>query len=208
MPHPGEQPSQGGEGRRPRVGVIGLGRMGEAFAMNLIASGYRVTVFDRNPEKRLRLEDLGASAVDDLSGFADVDAVITSLPDDEAVENAVLGAGRLSDILGVYSMHISMSTISPGMCRRLAERHARARQIFVAAPVLGNPDMARSQQLFIIASGEEPDVRRAAEILHCLGQRIFHIGRGADAASIMKLGANALTAITLQGMGEVIAVLR
>jgi len=204
----GEQLSQGEGGRRPQVGVIGLGRMGEAFAMNLIASGFRVTVFDRNPEKRLRLEDLGACAVDDLSGFAGVDAVLTSLPNDEAVASTVLGTGGLADILGANSMHISMSTISPGMCRRLAERHSRAQQAFVSAPVLGNPDMARSQQLFIIASGPDSDVRRAAAIMRCLGQRIFYIGERADAASIMKLGANVLTAMTLQGMGEVLALLR
>ena len=35
-----------------RVGVVGLGHMGHAFAVNLIEDGYQVIVYDRNPERR------------------------------------------------------------------------------------------------------------------------------------------------------------
>jgi phosphoglycerate dehydrogenase-like enzyme len=43
----------------PRVvGVVGLGHMGTAFALNLIADGCRVLVYDRNPA---RLEALRGS---------------------------------------------------------------------------------------------------------------------------------------------------
>jgi len=192
----------------PKVGVVGLGRMGEAFALNLISSGFQVRVFDRNPEKRLHLESLGAVAVENLEGLAGIDAVITALPNDEAVASVALIKGGLADILDAASVHISMSTISPWMCRSLADRHDRARQGFVTAPVLGNPDLARNQQLFIIASGLDSDVRKVVTILRRLGQRIFYVGEKVEDAAIVKLGANSLTAITLQGMGEVLSLLR
>ena len=137
-----------------------------------------------------------------------LDAVITSLPNDEAVASVALGDGGLASVLGTAAVHVSMSTISSGLSRRLAEAHAHAGQGFVAAPVLGNPDLASARRLFVIASGERADVWTVAPVLRVLGQRVFYLGEDAGAASVMKLGANALTALTMQSMGEVLALLR
>jgi 3-hydroxyisobutyrate dehydrogenase-like beta-hydroxyacid dehydrogenase len=191
-----------------RVGVVGLGRMGEIFARNLLEAGFQVAVFDTRPERRARLAEAGARPLEDLSGAANLDAVITSLPNDEAVANVALGAGGLVDVLRTAAVHISMSTISSSLCQRLAEQHAHAGQGFVAAPVLGNPDLARDRRLFVIASGERAEVWKVAPVLHDLGQRIFYVGEDAGAAAVMKLGANALTALTMQSLGEVLAMLR
>ena len=47
-------------GRDLRAGVIGLGHMGHAFAVNLVADGYEVFVYDRDPKRAATL--IGASA--------------------------------------------------------------------------------------------------------------------------------------------------
>jgi 3-hydroxyisobutyrate dehydrogenase-like beta-hydroxyacid dehydrogenase len=52
-----------------RAGVIGLGHMGEAFARNLIADGYQVTVYDRSQARMELLKSTGAkvaSAIRDV----------------------------------------------------------------------------------------------------------------------------------------------
>jgi len=36
-----------------RVGVVGLGHMGHAFALNLIEDGYQVFVYDREPSREM-----------------------------------------------------------------------------------------------------------------------------------------------------------
>jgi 3-hydroxyisobutyrate dehydrogenase-like beta-hydroxyacid dehydrogenase len=196
------------DNRLMRVGVIGLGRMGEAFARNLLVSGFQVSVFDRQQEKREQLEQAGARAMTHLADVGGLDAVITSLPNDEAASAVALGPSGLVDALSTAAVHISMSTISPGLSRRLAERHADVGQGFAAAPVLGNPDLARERKLFIVASGDHADVAKVGPVLGALGQRIFYVGEDAGAAILIKLGANALTAMTLQSMGEVLALLR
>lgn len=194
--------------RLGRIGVIGLGRMGEAFARNLLQAGFDVSVFDRNADRRERLAQAGAQALDGLGGASALDAVITSLSNDEAVASVALGGGGLADVLKAGAVHVSMSTVSPDLCRRLAEAHGRAGQRFVAAPVLGNPDLARARRLFVIASGNPDDAQTVAPMLHQLGRRVFYLGADPGAASVMKLGANALTALTLQSLGEVLAFLR
>ena len=101
-----------------------------------------------------------------------------------------------------------MSTVSPGLSRRLAHQHELGGQGYVAAPVLGNPDLAEARKLFVIVSGASPAVDRVSPVLGRLGQRLFLLGDDPGAANLMKVAANALTALTLQSMGEVLALLR
>ena len=192
----------------PVVGVVGLGRMGAAFAANLLADGYRVWVRDRDPERIEALQARGAISSASLRDLAECDIVLTSLPNDEVLADVALGDEGLVAILGAGSVHVSMSTVSPTVSRRLAEAHANGGQGYVAAPVLGNPDFARDRTLFILAGGEVPAVEKARPVLERLGQRLFSIGEDPGLANLMKLAANVLTATTLECMGEVLALLR
>jgi 3-hydroxyisobutyrate dehydrogenase-like beta-hydroxyacid dehydrogenase len=191
-----------------RVGVVGLGRMGFALAANLCKDGFEVQVFDRNAERMEALRNSGASPTSKIADLASCRIVLSSLPDDEALGAVAFSPAGLLDSLEPRAIHISMSTVSPGLSKRLAEGHARRDQYFIAAPVLGNPDLAARRDLFIIAAGPAIAVEIARPLLERLGQRLFVIGHEASAASLMKLGANVLTASVLQSMGEVLALFR
>ena len=66
--------------------------MGEPMARNLINSGYQLTGYDTNREAVDRLAADGAEAVSSLKGAdASADVVITMLPDDRVVQEAVTG---------------------------------------------------------------------------------------------------------------------
>ena len=189
-----------------RVGVVGLGHMGHAFAVNLVEDGYQVLAYDRDPKRAAALTGARPAA-----GFADLGAcnvVLTSLPDDDALAAVALGGAGLAGVLAPGAVHISTSTVSPDISRRVAEEHARHRQDYVAAPVLGNPDFARERKLFVLAGGARSAVEKVRPLLERLGQRLFVIGEDAASANLMKLAANALTATTLECMGEVLALLR
>jgi 3-hydroxyisobutyrate dehydrogenase-like beta-hydroxyacid dehydrogenase len=189
-----------------RVGIIGLGHMGQAFAVNLIEDGHQVFVFDQDP-KRIA-EVMGARAAMQLADLAACDVVLTSLPDDDALAAVALGPEGLAAILSPNVVHISTSTVSPTVSRRVAEEHARHHQDYVAAPVLGNPDFARERKLFVLAAGPPSALEKVRPMLERLGQRLFVIGKDAALANLVKLAANVLTATTLECMGEVLALLR
>jgi 3-hydroxyisobutyrate dehydrogenase-like beta-hydroxyacid dehydrogenase len=191
-----------------RVGVVGLGRMGHAFAVNLLEDGYQVFVCDQHAERIAALQPNGAIAAPQLRDLAGCDTVLTSLPNDEALAEVALGADGLVAVLGLGAVHISTSTVSPTVSRRVAEAHANRGQGYVAAPVLGNPDFARDRKLFILAAGSPSAVKKVRPVLERLGQQLFPIGEDAGLANLMKLGANVLTATTLECMGEVLALLR
>jgi 3-hydroxyisobutyrate dehydrogenase-like beta-hydroxyacid dehydrogenase len=189
-----------------RVGVVGLGQMGHAFAVNLIADGYSVYAYDRNPQQSAAVS--GATAVPQLARLSECDAVLTSLPDDDALAAVALGPDGLVASLRPDAVHISTGTVSPTVSRRVAEEHERHGQEYVAATVLGNPDFAREHKLFVLAAGRPAVMEKVRPLLERLWQRLFVIGDDPGLANLMKLGANVLTATTLECMGEVLALLR
>jgi 3-hydroxyisobutyrate dehydrogenase-like beta-hydroxyacid dehydrogenase len=101
-----------------------------------------------------------------------------------------------------------MSTISTTAASELAAQHARFHQGYVAAPVFGNPDAAKSRQLFVIAAGAAADVERCRPIFDILGQRTFLVGTEPAIANLIKLAGNVMTATTLEMLGEVVALAR
>ena len=105
------------------VGVVGLGHMGHAFAVNLVEDAYQVFVYDRDPKRAAAL--IGASAAARLGDLSACEVVLTSLPDDDALAEVALGSEGLTAILKPGAVHISTSTVSPGVSRRIAEEHAR-----------------------------------------------------------------------------------
>jgi 3-hydroxyisobutyrate dehydrogenase-like beta-hydroxyacid dehydrogenase len=189
-----------------RVGVVGLGHMGHAFALNLVEDGHQVSVYDRDPKRAAALAC--APAAEQLADLAACDVVVTSLPDDDALAEVALGPGGLAGILAPGAVHISTSTVSPAISRRLAEEHAHHGEDYVAAPVLGNPDFARARKVFVLAAGSPSAMKKVRPLLERLSQRLFVIGEDAAMANLFKLAANVLTATTLECTGEVLALLR
>jgi 3-hydroxyisobutyrate dehydrogenase-like beta-hydroxyacid dehydrogenase len=199
--------------RLTEIGFIGLGRMGKAMAANLAAAGYRVTAYLRRPDQSKELAALGLRATTEIASVFDSDIVVSMLPDDAAVREVVFG-GQEPGVPGLASrlkhgaVHLCMSTISTSMASQVAAEHARQGQGYVAAPVFGNPDAAKTRQLFIIAAGAASDVERCQPLFDALGQKTFVVGTDPSQANLVKLLGNMMTATTLEMLGEVIAVAR
>ena len=60
----------------------------------------------------------------------------------------------------------------------------------------------------MIAAGAPEALAKVTPLLERLGERLFALGDDAGAANLMKLGGNVLTALTLESMGEVLALLQ
>ncbi|GLQ49207.1 NAD(P)-dependent oxidoreductase [Dyella flava] len=198
----------GSSGSKALIGVVGLGNMGSALAATLLSKGHAVVAYDRNPQRVEALRVEGAQGAARITDLSHCNIVISSLPDDAALESVMFSLpGGLVDILKPGALHISMSTVSAELSRRLEKRHTEAAQSFIAAPVLGNPDLAKTQRIFILAAGSAVDMQRARPLLEQLGQHIFELGEDPGAANVMKLACNVMTATTLQSMGEVLTLL-
>ena len=145
------------------VGFIGLGHMGRGMAINLRKAGHDVRAWNRTREATADLASKGLSIVSTPAEAFAGDAVISMLADDAAAR-AVFLETALLDRTSISPIHIYMATISVGLANQMEERH-KARDIaYVAAPVMGRPDVAAAAKLMIIAAGPA-DARRPTDEL-------------------------------------------
>jgi 3-hydroxyisobutyrate dehydrogenase-like beta-hydroxyacid dehydrogenase len=190
-----------------KTGFIGLGHMGSVMAKNLVIGGHDVTVFNRTPGRSRALVDLGAHEAADIAGACRGEAVITMLADDAAVEDTVLGKDGVLASLSHGAIHISMSTISVALSKRLAQAHAQAGQRYVVATVMGRPDMAAAGNLFILAAGDPATVETCGPLFDALGQKTSNVGPEPSAANLIKLTGNFLQAAVIEALGEAVALI-
>lgn len=190
------------------VGFIGLGHMGQAMARNLLKAGHRLIVYNRTRAKAEALASDGAKVARNPAETCGVDALITMLTGDEAVEAVMFGEGGALSALAPRTVHISMSTISVSLSDRLAAAHEKAGCAYLAAPVFGRPEAAAAAKLFIIAAGRPETIARCQPLFDAMGQRTFVLGETPSAANLVKLTGNFLIASMLESLGEAFALVR
>ncbi len=190
-----------------KIGFIGLGHMGAAMAANLLRAGHDVTVFNRSPGRSSSLVALGAHEATSIAAACNAEAVITMLADDNAASDIALGDGGLIARLPKGAIHVSMSTISVALSKRLAQAHAQAGQRNVAAPVFGRPDMAAAAKLYIVTAGDPATIDVCQPLFRAMGQKSFHIGAEPWAAILVKLSGNFLMASAIEALGEAVALI-
>ena len=135
------------------MGFIGLGAMGEPIARNLIKAGHALKIYNRTRSRAEALVGEGATLAETPARHATAGVVATMLADDAAVEGVVFGEHGILAGLPRGGVHISHSTISTNLSRRLTEAHRERGQFFVAAPVFGRPDAAQAARLIVVAAG-------------------------------------------------------
>ncbi|HML30523.1 MAG TPA: NAD(P)-dependent oxidoreductase [Hyphomicrobium sp.] len=189
-----------------RVGFIGLGHMGSAIATNLLKAGHEVTVYNRTRAKAEALVSHGAKIASTPGEACSGDAVFTMLADDKALESVVFDASGILADLKPDAIHISSSTISAALSKRLAEAHTKAGQRYVAAPVLGRPEAAAAAKIYIVAAGATDAVKAVSPLFDAIAQRTFVISEQAEAANIVKLSVNFLIATVIESLGETMAL--
>ncbi len=183
-----------------RIGFIGLGAMGRNMACNLVAAGFDVVVWNRSAEPVQALVDAGAT-YGEPSECAGADVLITMLTDGEALTE-VLDRYDLLAAMGERTVHVNMATVSAAAGRALAARHSESGRAYVAAPVLGRPDMAKAAKLNILAAGCESAIATARPALDALGAKLWPLGESPERANIVKLAANFMLVSAVESMGE------
>jgi 3-hydroxyisobutyrate dehydrogenase-like beta-hydroxyacid dehydrogenase len=192
-----------------KIAFIGLGGMGSAMARNLIKAGHETTVFNRTRSRSEALRSDGARVADTAAEAAqNADAVFTMLSDDSALEENILGPGKVLHTMPAGAVHISASTISVALSRRLAEAHRQKQQHYVAAPVFGRPDAAAAAKLFVVAAGDAQQIERCRPLFDAISQKTFIAGAEPPMANVVKLAGNFLITCVIESMAEAFAFAR
>jgi 3-hydroxyisobutyrate dehydrogenase-like beta-hydroxyacid dehydrogenase len=185
------------------VACIGLGRIGGGIARNIQASGCRLTVYNRNPQKTQPFVAAGAAkAASPREAAAGADIVVTCLMDDKSVlENVQRDDGILAG-LRPGAIHVGTSTISPRASTQIAELHAAHGSHYVSAPIVGRPDAATAGKLITFVAGKSEPVERCRPVIETYAAKIVVVGEDPATASSLKLVVNFFGASLLELTGQ------
>jgi len=183
--------------------------MGSAIAHNLLRAGHKVAVYNRTREKAEPLRADGAT-VSDSPGDAcrGAEAVMTMLADDAAVEAVVFGENGIAAALEKDGVHISHSTISTALARKLAAEHTRRGQRYLSVPVFGRPEAADARKLVVVPAGPADVIDRCRPLFDAIGRATFIAGTEPWQANAVKVCGNFMIASMLETFGEAFATLR
>lgn len=191
-----------------KIGFLGLGKMGSAMVRRLLMAGHRVTVWNRTSAPAQALAGEGALVADSaIEAARDQDAVITMLFNDAAHEQILFGKDGATqsgviDAISTGSLHIASSTISATLSSRLAQQHKDRRQLYVAAPVFGRPNIAADGKLWIVAAGADDAIAQARPALEPLSRGITVVGPEPVQAHALKLAGNFTISMMIQALSE------
>lgn len=187
-----------------KVGIVGLGIMGGAYARNLRAKGFEVVGYDVD---RTRMEALAEVGVEAASSPADVarrtDRLITSLPNREALMAAAAGPGGIVEA-GRPVVVADTCTLAIADKEAARQALAAAGQTLLDCPVSGTGAQAAKGDLVILASGERAGVEAMEAVFAGIGRRTHYLGDFGN-GSRMKYIANLLVTIHNVSAGEAMA---
>src|SRR3989442_7995021 len=133
------------------------------------------------------------------------EVLVTMVADDPALEAVLLGEQGALAALPRGAIHVSMNTISPGLSRRLAERHRAAGHTYVAAPVFGRPEAADGEAVDR-GDGARRGDRALPPVARRDGSGHGSGGRGAAPAHRINPPRHFLFAPPLAGPGETLSL--
>lgn len=166
----------------PRVGILGLGRMGRAMAARLAGQGFAVAGWTRSGLSPAAAGELGIAACADLAAAAAAaDILLLSLSDDAAVIAVAQQLCR-GDLGG--KLIVDTSTVGPDTLRNQATAIAKAGGGALDAPISGGPDLVAEGKAGLYVGGDAAQVARFMPVAEALSNRIHHVGDlGAGAAA-------------------------
>ena len=189
----------------PKIGFVGIGKMGTPMATRLIKAGYDVTVYDLDAKAVQELTAAGATAAANAREVADAaEIVFASLPSPQILEKVVLGDGGIAEGKAVR-IFIDISTTGPRVAAKVAEGLAGKSIAMIDAPVSGGLKGARNGTLAVMVSGPTAAIDIAKPVLENFG-KIFFLGEIQGAAQTMKLANNLLAAAALAVSSEAVVM--
>jgi 3-hydroxyisobutyrate dehydrogenase-like beta-hydroxyacid dehydrogenase len=184
------------------ISYLGLGTMGSGMASNLLKAGYKLTVWNRSVEKCEPFARKGARVAETpADAVRDVELIIYSLSNDQAVEDVVFGAQGILSGSKEGQIAIDMSTVVPATSLRELDAYAKRGVDFLDAPVFGSKNESANAKLWIMAAGNRTIFEKGKPVLEHLGQTVHYFGKTGNAVA-MKLVGNLIVALEMEALAE------
>ncbi|KAL6338487.1 hypothetical protein AAG906_020583 [Vitis piasezkii] len=184
------------------VGFLGLGIMGKAMSINLIRSGFKLTVWNRTLSKCDELVELGASIGETPAAVVKkCKYTIAMLSDPSVALSVVFDKDGVLEQICHGKGYIDMSTVDADTSSKISEAITSKGGSFLEAPVSGSKKPAEDGQLVILAAGEKALFDEAIPAFDIMGKKSFFLGQVGNGAK-MKLVVNMIMGSMMNAFSE------
>jgi 3-hydroxyisobutyrate dehydrogenase-like beta-hydroxyacid dehydrogenase len=132
--------------------------------------------------------------------------VVFTLLLNDAVLEGVLFDGGVLDAMPKGAIHVSVSTISVTLAKRLTVEHEKRGLRHVGAPVFGRPNVATEGKLWVVAGGAKDALERVRPLLEIYSRGITVVSEEPWKAHAMKLAGNFSVAAMVATLSEAMTV--
>ena len=173
-----------------KIGIIGIGMLGEAVAENLLNLGYDISVYNKTIEKTRGVEIKGATVMSSPKAVAEnTELVIIIVKDAIAVREVSFGKNGIIESGNKKLIVADMSTIDSVESKNIANEFQQNKIQKLEIPVMGGPNVAITGKLVMMASGPKTSFDYCKEIFDKIANKVFFLGEQGTANSI-KLAMN------------------
>lgn len=186
----------------PRIGFIGLGKMGGPMAANVAGAFPGLICFDAaGTSERTPPDAVAAESIAEVAQRCET--VLLSVPDGAATL-AVVAALQATERRSVRTV-IDLSTIGPAAATEAAAALAAGGVDYCDGPVSGGAAGARAATISLMFAGPTDALDANRIVLESFTGNIFHVGQRAGQGQAMKLLNNFLSATALAATSEALA---
>ncbi|HEY6689168.1 MAG TPA: 2-hydroxy-3-oxopropionate reductase [Propionibacteriaceae bacterium] len=189
-----------------KIGFIGLGIMGKPMAANLIKAGHELVVSTHNEAAASELAELGASTgVTPREIAAQVELLITMLPNSPQVRDVALGPDGIVGGARPDLIYVDMSSIAPAVAQDVAQALGERGVKMLDAPVSGGEPKAIDGTLSIMVGGDREAFDQVHDVLAAMGSSIVHVG-DIGAGNTTKLANQVIVALNIAAVSEALVL--
>lgn len=187
-----------------KIGFIGTGVMGSSMVRHLLNAGYEVNVYNRTKAKAMPLTEEGAVWLEtpaDIARMSDVIFTIVGYPSD--VESVYLGEEGVFEGLAAGQIIIDMTTSTPALAVKIAEKAAEIGAHALDAPVSGGDLGAQKGTLTVMVGGEKEAFDKVQPIVDTFSADLRLFGP-AGSGQHTKMVNQIMVAGTMTGLTEML----
>lgn len=187
------------------IAFFGLGNMGGPMALNLVAAGHQLNVYDPFVKALEKFNDSNITiATSPASAVENAEYIISMLPTGKHVVDLYIGNEGVPGIIehiDKSALIIDSSTIDVESVKSVF-KHAQQHNIeMLDAPVSGGVTAAQAGTLTFMCGASQTNFDQAKTILSSMGKNVFLAG-DTGAGQIAKMCNNMLLAIHMAGTAE------
>ena len=161
----------------PRVGFVGVGKLGRPMAQRLLQFGFDLIIFDTDDSATSQFKGTSVSVAKSLDELAlECEIICLCLPGPGEMKKVMLGQGGIEINIRPGTLIIDHTTNSPTLVRQVEKRLKLRKAAMVDAPVSGGVEGAAKGSLTTLLGGDTVDFERARPLLESFSNTMLHVG--------------------------------